>query len=123
MNRLLVFLFAISTSALFAQEFASGVARPAVIRDCVVVSGIVSTPRLVEFLPDLSLAGAITAAGGLTEYANINHIYLIREGKAFRCDLRAIRRDPKMDIPLKPWDIVHVPQYDDITSPSSTPSK
>lgn len=74
------------------------------------VSGDVRQPRRVEYTTDLTVLGAISAAGGFTEYADQRRVRLLRGGKAQIVDIRAVRSNPSLDIRLLPGDHIEVPQ-------------
>jgi polysaccharide biosynthesis/export protein VpsN len=74
------------------------------------VSGDVRQPRRVEYTTDLTVLGAISAAGGFTDYADQRKVRLLR-GKDFRIiDVKAVRNNPSLDIALLPGDQIEVPQ-------------
>jgi protein involved in polysaccharide export with SLBB domain len=64
----------------------------------------------VEYTQDLTVLGAISAAGGFTEYADQRKVRLIRQGRAQLVDVKAVRRNPSLDIQLLPGDQIEVPQ-------------
>ena len=74
------------------------------------VGGDVKTPRRVEFTPDLTVLGAISAAGGFTEFADTTKVRLLRDGHASLVNIKEIRKDPSKDPRLKPGDTLEVPQ-------------
>lgn len=74
------------------------------------VGGDVKAPRRVEYTPDLTVLGAITAAGGFTDYADQKKVNLMRDGKKILINIQDIRRDPSRDLLLKPGDSIQVPQ-------------
>ena len=74
------------------------------------VGGDVRAPQRVAYTPDLTLMGAITACGGFTEYADQKKISLSRDGKVTIHSAPNIRKDPALDPPLKPGDLIQVPQ-------------
>ena len=74
------------------------------------VSGDVRQPRRVEYTPDLTVLGAISAAGGFTDYADQRKVRLLRKGRAQVVDIKAVRSDPSLDILLLPGDHIEVPQ-------------
>ena len=82
---------------------------PAALR-FVNVSGDVRQPRRVEYTSDLTLLGAISACGGFTEYADQRKVRLIRDGGVQIVDIKAVRKDPSLDVPLLPGDQIEVPQ-------------
>ncbi len=74
------------------------------------VSGDVRQPRRVEFTADLTVLGAISAAGGFTDYADQRKVRLMRGGKVQMVDVKAVRANPTLDIKLLPGDQIEVPQ-------------
>jgi len=74
------------------------------------VSGDVRAPRRVEYTSDLTLLGAISAAGGFTEYADQRKVRLIRSGGVQIVDIKAVRKNPALDVVLLPGDQIEVPQ-------------
>jgi polysaccharide export outer membrane protein len=74
------------------------------------VSGDVRQPRRVEYTSDLTVLGAISAAGGFTDYADQRKVRLLRAGRAQIIDIRAVRSNPTLDVRLLPGDHIEVPQ-------------
>jgi len=74
------------------------------------VGGDVKAPRRVEYTADLTLLGAINAAGGFTDYADQKKVQLLRDGKRTVINVIEVRKDPTKDIPLRPGDGIEVPQ-------------
>ena len=74
------------------------------------VSGDVRQPRRVEYTSDLTVLGAISAAGGFTDYADQRKVRLMRAGKVQMVDMKAVRANPALDIKLLPGDQIEVPQ-------------
>lgn len=74
------------------------------------VGGDVRSPQRVPFTADLTVLGAITAAGGFTEYADQGKVRLLRDGQVTVVNIKEVRRDPSRDIKLKPGDKIEVPQ-------------
>ncbi len=74
------------------------------------VSGDVRQPRRVEYTQDLTVLGAISAAGGFTEYADQRKVRLLRKGAIQLIDVKAVRGNPSLDITLLPGDQIEVPQ-------------
>jgi len=74
------------------------------------VSGDVRQPRRVEYTSDLTVLGAISAAGGFTDYADQRKVRLMRGGRAQIVDIKAVRSNPALDIRLLPGDQIEVPQ-------------
>ncbi len=72
------------------------------------VGGEVRLPQRVPYTPDLTVLSAITAAGGLTEYASQARIRLYRGLEFEVVNLKKIRRSPARDIPLEPGDTIEV---------------
>ena len=70
-------------------------------------------PGQVDFPGDkrFSVNEAITAAGGLTRFAQKSNIVIIRGGKQIRFNFRAFEKDPRVEVPvLEDGDVVEVPQ-------------
>jgi polysaccharide biosynthesis/export protein len=83
--------------------------------ESVYVHGEVKTPGRVNFTKDLTISTAIAAVGGLTPAASKKVIVQRREGpkqEVLKVNLGDIMSDPSAsaDVPLKPNDIVVVPQ-------------
>jgi len=74
------------------------------------VSGDVRQPRRVEYTSDLTVLGAISAAGGFTDYADQRKVRLMRGGRVQMVDIKAVRNNPSLDIILLPGDQIEVPQ-------------
>jgi polysaccharide export outer membrane protein len=74
------------------------------------VGGDVKVPQRVPYTPDLTVLGAINAAGGFTEYADQSKVRLLRDGEATVVNIKEVRRDPSKDVRLKPGDNIEVPQ-------------
>lgn len=74
------------------------------------VSGDVRQPRRVEYTSDLTVLGAISAAGGFTDYADQRKVRLMRGGRVQMVDIKAVRNNPALDIILLPGDQIEVPQ-------------
>lgn len=74
------------------------------------VSGDVRAPRRVEYTTDLTVLGAISAAGGFTDYADQRKVRLLRGGEVRMIDVKAVRSNPSLDIALIPGDQIEVPQ-------------
>lgn len=74
------------------------------------VSGDVRQPRRVEYTTDLTVLGAISAAGGFTDYADQRKVRLLRGREVRIIDVKAVRANPSLDIALLPGDQIEVPQ-------------
>lgn len=74
------------------------------------VGGDVRAQQRVPFTADLTVLGAITAAGGFTEYADQSKVKLLRDGKVIMINIKDVRKDPSKDLKLKPGDKIQVPQ-------------
>jgi len=72
------------------------------------VGGEVRLPQRVPYTPDLTVLSAVTAAGGLTEYASQSRVKLYRNMQTVTIDMRKIRKDPSNDVPLQPGDTIEV---------------
>ncbi len=74
------------------------------------VSGDVRAPQRVPFTADLTVLGAITAAGGFTEYADQGKVSHTSEGQVRIMNIKEIRKNPAKDAKVKPGDKIYVPQ-------------
>lgn len=74
------------------------------------VSGDVRQPRRVEYTTDLTVLGAISAAGGFTDFADQRKVRLMRGGRVQIVDIKSVRSNPSLDIILLPGDQIEVPQ-------------
>ncbi|MBE2204705.1 MAG: polysaccharide export protein [Chthoniobacterales bacterium] len=74
------------------------------------VGGDVRSQQRVPFTADLTVLGAITAAGGFTEYADQSKVRLLRDGTVTVINIKDVRKDPSKDLKLKPGDKIQVPQ-------------
>ena len=82
----------------------------------VYVQGEVKTPGQIRYTQALTVATAIAAAGGFTPMASPSRVTITRDAdgqkQAFRVNVSAILSNPTevKDVPLKPNDIIVVPQ-------------
>ena len=74
------------------------------------VSGDVRLPQRVLYTADLTVLGAITGAGGFTEYADQTKVSHTSEGKVVLLNIKEVRKNPAKDIKVKPGDKIYVPQ-------------
>jgi protein involved in polysaccharide export with SLBB domain len=74
------------------------------------VGGDVRTPMRVIYTPDLTLTGAINAAGGFTEYAKRGAVRILRGKQVIQVDANAAAKNPGSDPPLRPGDQIYVPR-------------
>jgi polysaccharide export outer membrane protein len=74
------------------------------------VGGSVRGPQRVPYTADLTVLGAVTATGGFTEYADQSKVRLLRDGSVQIINVKDIRKDPSLDVLLKPGDKIEVPQ-------------
>jgi polysaccharide biosynthesis/export protein VpsN len=74
------------------------------------VGGSVRNPSRVPFTEDMTLLTAISAAGGFNDFADQKRVRLLRGNDAKIYDVRQFRRDPSLDVKLRPGDRVEVPQ-------------
>lgn len=85
------------------------------VAEPVYVSGGVVSPQSINFREQLTLARAITMAGGLTGSAKGGDIRIYRrkqnpaETEVIKADYEAIRKGQQPDIPLRAYDIIEVP--------------
>ncbi|HEY0791670.1 MAG TPA: polysaccharide biosynthesis/export family protein [Chthoniobacterales bacterium] len=74
------------------------------------VGGEVKTPNRVGYTPDLTVLGSINAAGGFTAFADERKIRLLRGNDVMIIDVKKIRGNPSLDVPVQPGDRIEVPQ-------------
>lgn len=74
------------------------------------VGGDVKAPQRVPFTADLTILGAISAAGGFTDFADQGKVRLMRDGKVTIVNIKKVRKDPSKDVKLQPGDKIEVPQ-------------
>ena len=84
--------------------------------DSVYVQGEVKTPKVIKLTKDLTVLRAISDAGGVTQLAASSRVVIIRgEGdkrERIQVDLDKLMKEPDKgaDVPLKPNDVIFVPQ-------------
>ena len=71
----------------------------------IIVGGSVRSPGKQPWIQDLTLTGAISGAGGPTEFAK-DTMKIIRGGKAQTYSRKAIKKNPASDPRVEPGDIV-----------------
>jgi len=76
------------------------------------VGGEVRQNSHVVYRGDLTVLGAIDAAGGFTEYADRTDVLVTRAAtkQQIRVNARKAIRDPKLNLQLYPGDSIHVPR-------------
>jgi polysaccharide biosynthesis/export protein VpsN len=74
------------------------------------VGGEVKEPKRVPFTDDLTVLGSINAAGGFSIFADQRKVRLLRGKEVVVIDVKKIRVDPSLDLPLQPGDRIEVPQ-------------
>lgn len=72
------------------------------------VGGEVRMPQRVQYTSDLTVLSAINAAGGFTEFASQGNVRLLRGDQVTMIDIRKVRKNPSLDITLRPGDSVEV---------------
>ncbi len=73
------------------------------------VGGEVKTPQRVPYTPDLTVLSSINAAGGFSPYADQRKVRLLRGKQSTIIDVKKIRTNPSLDLPLQPGDRIDVP--------------
>jgi protein involved in polysaccharide export with SLBB domain len=73
------------------------------------VGGEVKSPQRVPFTPDLTVLSSINAAGGFSPYADQRKVRLLRGNQSTIVDIKKIRTNPSLDLPLQPGDRIEVP--------------
>jgi len=74
------------------------------------LEGDVRSPQRVRYTPDLTLLGAISAAGGFTEYADQTKVSILRNGSRTFINVKKVRQNTEVDPPLEPGDKISVPR-------------
>ena len=94
-----------ATALLLSPAFAAEGEMPAEPSPHVVVVGTYH-PGPIPYTRGMTVMDAILSTGGYSEFGH-TPLYLIRNSKSTKLDLREIVRTPKKDLPLKPWDIIY----------------
>lgn len=71
-------------------------------------AGQVRSPTRVPYTEDLTLMSAISASGGLTQFANLKDIQIIRGGRSTKYDYKGIQNGKQPDPRLSPGDKIVV---------------
>ena len=74
------------------------------------VTGGVNRNGPVEYYDGMTLLDAISAAGGLSDFAKQKEVKVIRGTQSAVCDLDAIVKQEKEDVKLAPGDKIIVPE-------------
>ncbi len=76
----------------------------------IAITGGVKQSGAITYRDGISLLGAISEAGGLSDFAKEKDVKLIRNGSSSEHDLNAIVRDSRLDPKLQPGDQIIVPE-------------
>ena len=71
----------------------------------IIVGGSVRAPSRQVWVADLTLTGAISAAGGPSDFAK-DGMKIIRRGSATSYSRKAIKKNPSLDPKVEPGDII-----------------
>ena len=74
------------------------------------LEGDVRSPQRVRYTPDLTLLGAISAAGGFTDFADQTKVSILRNGSRTFVNVKKVRQNVEVDPPLQPGDKISVPR-------------
>jgi protein involved in polysaccharide export with SLBB domain len=75
------------------------------------VNGYVRMPNRYEYRGDITLSGAIAAAGGFTEFANKTKVRITRaNNRTVIVNLEKALDDPTLDVQIYPGDRIQVPR-------------
>jgi protein involved in polysaccharide export with SLBB domain len=74
------------------------------------VDGEVKKPQRVAYKPDLTVLASINAAGGFSSSADEQKVRLLRADEVMIIDIKKIRANPSLDIPVEPGDRIEVPK-------------
>ena len=75
------------------------------------VSGEVNKPGKFSLRGHVTLLHAIAEAGGVREYAHPRTVYIFRNEQRFPFDRKKIEANPRLNVDIKPGDIVKVPEW------------
>ena len=106
LTKVLIFSILLLCETSKAQDTTASAGKSVEVKPFIVVSGDFQTGGLIPFTSQLTLLGAMTAAGGYHDTAEHIHVYLIRGGKAVRYNLKDIRKDPSQDALLRHFDVL-----------------
>ncbi|HEY0407843.1 MAG TPA: polysaccharide biosynthesis/export family protein [Pyrinomonadaceae bacterium] len=87
------------------------------------ITGSVTSPQGLYLRDQLTLSRAIAMVGGLRKEAKANdiHIYRQKPGAAqeiVKADFNAIRKNPKLDVLLQPYDVIEVRENGPFSGPN-----
>jgi polysaccharide export outer membrane protein len=74
------------------------------------VEGEVKMPSRQEYRGDITIVGAISAAGGLTDFADPKKVKILRSDKTIVVNYVKAKGNPKLDVPIYPGDRISVPK-------------
>lgn len=75
------------------------------------VGGAVRKPDRHQYAGEMTLLGAIKAAGDFNDFARRTKVQVVRQdGTRLIVDCKKALKDPKFDIPIYPNDSIYVPQ-------------
>jgi protein involved in polysaccharide export with SLBB domain len=74
------------------------------------VGGEVKEPKRVPYTDDLTVLGAISAAGGFSIFADQRKVRLLRGDNVVIIDVKKARVNPSLDTQVQPGDRIEVPQ-------------
>lgn len=75
------------------------------------VDGQVRVPSRQPYYGEITLLGAIAAAGGFTDFAQPRKVRILRaDGKVEVVDCKRAQRDSRFDVPIYPGDRIIVPR-------------
>ncbi len=75
------------------------------------VGGAVRKPDRHQYAGEMTLLGAIKAAGDFTDFARRTKVLVVRQdGTRVVVDCKKALKDPKYDVPIYPNDNIYVPQ-------------
>lgn len=77
-------------------------------RDSFYVYGEARGPGRYDFTEGITLMQAIATAGGLTDDARASRVYIRREGRSTRYNLRPMLRGDGADVHLQPGDVITI---------------
>ena len=97
----------LKTAKIFTIANVNITVNPNANQRTIIVGGSVRQSGKQPWIPDLTLTGAISSAGGPSDFAG-DGVKIIRNGRAQKYSRKALRKDPSIDPKVLPGDIIEV---------------
>jgi protein involved in polysaccharide export with SLBB domain len=82
-----------------------------VLRRWINVAGEVKNPQRIPYNPNLTVLTSIIIVGGFSPSADEQKVRLLRADAVMIIDIKKVRADPSLDIPVEPGDRIEVPHF------------